>query len=140
MDYIILSSLAGTQLPRVVLSYDIGCQWSKNLLRRMKDLPEDLQLDPDVKVEVGIPTWHANGHGDECKATFSLSYMQGVGRTCGEDVETTWAQTNALGASTREMGPGARHETLNDQWCGLNFRKIMKFRAFSYSIFVKLCF
>ena len=87
----------------------------------MKDFPEELQLHSDIKVEVGIPTWHVNGHGDECKAAFSLCYMDGVGRTCGEDVETTWAQTNSLGTSTREMGPGARHETLNDHWSGLNF-------------------
>lgn len=57
--------------------------------------------------------------------------MKGVGRTCGEEVETSWAQTNALGTSTREMGPGARHETLNDQWGGFNFRKIVGFRKSS---------
>ena len=38
-----------------------------------------------------------------------------------------WAQTNALGTSIREMGPGAHHKTLNDQWSGLNFRKIVGF-------------
>jgi Kyakuja-Dileera-Zisupton transposase len=141
MDYVILSSLAGTKLPRVVLSYDIGCQWSKNLSQRMKDLPETLQLDPAVQVEVGIPTWHVNGHGDDCKANVSLGYMHGVGRTCGEDVETTWAQTNALGTSTREMGPGARHETLDDQWCGMNFRKTVGFReCFTFVIILYLQF
>ena len=134
MDYIILSSLADTKLPRVVLSYNIGCQWSKNLSHHIKDLPECLQLDPDVQVKVGIPTWHVNEHGDDCKANFSLGYMHGVGWTCGKDVETTWAQTNSLGTSIREMGPGARHETLDDQWCGLNFQKIVGFRAFFSAI------
>ena len=132
MDYIILSSLADIQLSRVVLSYDIGCQWSKNFSRRMKNFPDDLQLDSKVELEIGIPTWHVNGHGDDCKANYSLSYMHGVGRTCGEDVETTWAQTNSLGTSIREMGPGARHETLNDQWSGLNFRKIVGFCTFVF--------
>ena len=103
----------------------------------MEDFPEHLQLDPKVQIEVGIPTWHINGHGDDCKANFSLSYMPGVGRTCGEDVETTWAQTNSLGSSIREMGPGACHETLNDQWCSWNFRKIVGFRKFvSYHLMV----
>ncbi|KAM6490236.1 hypothetical protein JOM56_014213 [Amanita muscaria] len=129
MDYIILSSLAGVKLPRVVITYDIGCQWSKNFWRRVEEFPDDLKLDPATSVEVGIPSWHINGHGDNCR-TFCLNYMDGVGRTCGEEVETTWAQTNALGTSTREMGPGARHETLNDQWCGWNFRKIVGFRSF----------
>lgn len=105
----------------------------------MRDLPESLQLDPAVKVEVGIPTWHVNGHGNDCKANFSLGYMHSIGRTCGEDVETTWAQTNSLGTSTREMGPGARHETLDDQWGGLNFRKTVGFReCFSFAIILYL--
>ena len=121
MDYIILSSLAGTRLSRVVISYDIGCQWSKNFFQCMKNFPDDLQLDPNVEIEVGILTWHVNGHGDECKANYSLGHMHGVGRTCGEDVETTWAQTNSLRTSIREMGSGARHKTLNDQWSGFKF-------------------
>jgi hypothetical protein len=131
MDYIILSALAGVKLPRVVITYDIGCQWCKNFWHHMEDLPDDLKLDPATFVEVGIPSWHINGHGDNCKM-FCLSYMDGVGRTCGE-VETTWAQTNALGTSIREMGLGARHETLNDQWSGWNFQKIVGFRKLSLS-------
>jgi hypothetical protein len=127
MDYIVLASLAGVKLSKVVISYDIGCQWSKNFLRRMEQFPDDMKLDSNMKVDVGIPSWHINGHGDACKSNFGLSYMPGVGRTCGEEVETTWAQTNSLGSSTREMGPGAHHETLNDQWCGFNFRKIVGF-------------
>jgi Kyakuja-Dileera-Zisupton transposase len=137
MDYIILSSLAGVTLPRVVITYDIGCQWSKNFRRRMAEFPEDLRLDSSMSVEVGIPSWHINGHGDDCK-DFCLHYMNGVGRTCGEEVETAWAQTNALGTSIREMGPGARHETLNDHWSGSNFRKIVGFREFNF-IFAAGC-
>jgi hypothetical protein len=137
MDYIILSSLADIKLLQIVLLYDIGCQWSKNFLTHIKGFPESLQLDPNIKVEVGILTWHVNGHGDDCKANFSLGYMHGIRRTCGEDVETTWAQTNSLGASTQEMGPGTWHETLNDQWCGLNFHKVVSFHKF-LSVIVKL--
>lgn len=126
MDYIILSALANVKLPRVVIMYNIGCQWSKNLSRRMEELADDLKLDSATVVEIGIPSWHINGHGENCKV-FSLSFMDGIGHTCGEEVETTWAQMNALGTSVREMDPGACHETLNDQWCGGNFRKIVGF-------------
>ena len=76
-------------------------------------------------MEFAIPSWHINAHGADCRADFGLSYRDGVGRTCGEEVEVTWAGTNPLGPSTREMGPGARHETLNGQWGGLNFRKFV---------------
>jgi hypothetical protein len=94
----------------------------------MAGFPDEMKLDAYMKIDVGIPSWHILGHGDKCKSDFCLSYMPGVGRTCGEEVETTWAQTNSLATSIREMGPGARHETLNDQWCGWNFRKIVGFR------------
>lgn len=128
MDFIIFSALIGIALPRIVISYDIMCQWSKNYRKRMETYPETMKINPNTIVDVAIPTWHINGHGDNCKNNFSLSYMPGVGRTCGEDVETSWAHTNALGPSVREMGPGARHETLNDHWNGWNFRKIVNFR------------
>jgi len=37
------------------------------------------------------------------------------------DVEITSSHTNSLAPSTREMGPGARRETLNHHWNGWNF-------------------
>ena len=99
----------------------------------MKTLPSDMQIKEDTVIEFAIPSWHINAHGADCRANFGLSFRDGVGRTCGEEVEGTWAGTNPLGPSTREMGPGARHETLNGQWGGLNFRRILSFRKFFYS-------
>ena len=94
----------------------------------MKDFPLEMQIDEEMIVEFAIPSWHINAHGAGCHADFGLSFRDGVGRTCGEEVEVAWAGTNPLGPSTREMGPGARHETLNGQWGGLNFRRILNFR------------
>ena len=123
-----LSALAGVSVPRIVISYDIGCQWSKNLADRISAYDEDMQISEGVKLEIGIPNWHVNGHGAFCRNNYSLNYLPGVGRTCGEDVEISWSQTNSLAPSTREMGPGARRETLNDHWNGWNMRKIVGFR------------
>jgi hypothetical protein len=47
---------------------------------------------------------------------------------------TAWAQTNVLGTSTCEMGPGACHETLNNQWSSWNFQKVVGFRMFHFVI------
>ena len=82
-----------------------------------------------TKVDIAIPGWHINGHGDTCCNNFNLSYIEGAGRTVGEDIEMTWAGTNQLAPSVQEMGPAARHDTLNDQWNGWNFRKIVGFHA-----------
>ncbi|KAM6497786.1 hypothetical protein JOM56_005734 [Amanita muscaria] len=128
VDFVVLMALIGIQLLRIVITYDIVCQWSRNFLHRMKEFPEHMWLKPGTQIDVGVPSWHINGHGADCRANYCLGYMDGVGRTCGEEIESSWSQTNALGTSTREMGPGARHETLNDQWGGYNFRKIVGFR------------
>jgi hypothetical protein len=100
----------------------------------MSEYPDEMVLSPQTSVEVGIPNWHVNGHGAFCRENLSLNYIPGVGRTCGEDVETSWAHTNPLASSTREMGPGARRETLNDHWGGWNFGKIVGFREFSLTV------
>jgi hypothetical protein len=115
------------KLPRVVVTSDIGCQYSKHFWQCNQEFPDDLRLDPDTDVDIAIPSWHINGHGPKCKCNFSMSYMVGAGRTCGEEVETSWAHTNSLGMSVHEMGPGARHETLNDHWNAWNFHKIVRF-------------
>jgi hypothetical protein len=85
----------------------------------------------DMKVldwDAVIPRWHVNGHKDKCQTEFSFNYLPGVGRTCGEDVESGWYSTNPLGTSVREMGQAARHETLNDHWGSWNFQKIVGLR------------
>ena len=137
VDFGVLATLIGIILLRIVLTYDVGCQWSKNLRNRMEDFPPEMQIPDTTKVDVAIPGWHINGHGESCRNNFNLSYMEGAGRTVGEDVETVWAGTNPLAPSIREMGPAARHDTLNDHWNGWNFRKIVRFRTFSL---IFICF
>jgi hypothetical protein len=137
IDFIIFLALLGVILPRIVITYDIGCQWSKKLRKRMEEFPQEMQIPETTQVDVAIPGWHINGHGEFCRNNFNLSYMEGAGRTVGEDIETTWAGTNPLAPSVREMGPAARHDTLNDHWNGWNFRKIVGFRmSFSYLIYL----
>ena len=51
-----------------------------------------------------------------------------LGRTCGDEIESSWSQTNVLGASVREMASGGHHETLNDHFNGANIRKLVSLR------------
>jgi hypothetical protein len=135
MDYIILSALVGVTLPRIVLTYDIACQWSKNFAKRKDRFPEDLQLDSKVMIDTAIPSWHINGHRPSCQQDYCLGHMKGVGHTCGEEVEISWSHTNPLIPSVREMGPAAHHDMLNDHWIGWNFRKVVGFRELSFYCF-----
>ena len=59
MDYIVLSTLAGIKLPQVTISYDIGCQWSRNLQRCMEEYPNDMKINPNIVIDVGVPSWLA---------------------------------------------------------------------------------
>ena len=86
-----------------------------------------MQIPDTTQVDVAIPGWHINGHGTKCQNNFNLAYMEGAGRTVSEDIEMTWASTNSLAPSIREMAPAARHDTLNDHW---NFCKIVGFHMF----------
>ncbi len=133
MDFIILSALVGVTLPCVIITYDIACQWSKKFTPRMAKFPEHMRLSSNTKIDAAIPSWHINGHGEKCRRDFCLGYTPGAGRTCGEEVEISWSHTNPLAPSVREMGPAARHETLDDHWNGWNFRRIVRFHKCRYS-------
>ncbi|KAJ2921118.1 hypothetical protein H1R20_g15975, partial [Candolleomyces eurysporus] len=130
MDYIIFCTLAGVALARIVITYDIACQWSKNLPKRMEKLPEQIQVDLEkTRIAAAVPSWHINGHGSDCQTNYALAYLVGSGRTCGDEIESTWSQTNVLGASVREMASGGRHESLNDHFNGSNLRKMVGLRS-----------
>lgn len=139
MDYIVLSALIGVVLPRIIITYDIACQWSKHFKKRMSEgFPEHMRLSEHTKVDTAVPSWHINGHGQKCRQNYCLGYMNGTGRTCGEEIEVSWSHTNPLAASVREMAPAARHDALNDHWNGWNFCKVIGFRMYGLSIYYTL--
>ncbi|KZP18029.1 hypothetical protein FIBSPDRAFT_956594 [Athelia psychrophila] len=119
MDYIFASSVAGLAL-MIVISYDIACQWIKNLWNHVQGLPTRLQ--PAFKPEdltARVPAFHLDAHGKVCHAPFSLRFTHGVGRTDGEAIERLWAILRGAAAQTKEMGPGGRHNVLDD-FCGFS--------------------
>ena len=139
MDFIIFAALMGVTLHRIIITYDVICSWLIHFRKRMAEFPESMRIPDTNQVDVAIPGWHINGHGEKCRDNFNLSYMEGAGRMVGEDIETTWAGTNPLAPSVREMGPAARHDTLNDHWNGWNFRKIVGFRMNFFLFSVSCC-
>lgn len=125
MDYIFASSMQHFIPNRLVISYDIACQWSRHFISRCSSLPAHVKLDPSqmqTMVEYVIPKFHIVAHGSSCRSRYSLNFLRYMGRTDGENIERGWAWMNPASLSTREMGPGARHDTLDDQWSSWNFR------------------
>jgi hypothetical protein len=72
MDYIIFSVLRNVTLRKVVLTYDIACQWSKNFQSRQDELPEHLRLNPNMEIAVAIPGGTSTDMGKHAK-TISAS-------------------------------------------------------------------
>ncbi|KAH8101661.1 hypothetical protein DFH11DRAFT_1523480 [Phellopilus nigrolimitatus] len=131
MDYIILSTLVETTVSELLISYDIGCQWSKNFAARIENFPQEMRLDVNnVNMRTVVPKFHLPAHGVSCQTKFSLNFVPWVGHTYGEGVESEWAHINGTATSTREMAPAVRHETLNDHWSSWNWQKWLNFGSY----------
>ncbi|KAG6847867.1 hypothetical protein H0H93_005344 [Arthromyces matolae] len=128
MDYIFFSSLRGSDLERLVVSYDIVCQWHLNLRTRMLQYPHHLHISSSIlHVTFLIPKFHLPAHIEECNLLYSFNLTKGVARTDGEAPERGWANINPLAQSTKEMGPGNRRDTIDDFFNDWNWKKIIKF-------------
>ncbi|KAJ7735423.1 hypothetical protein DFH07DRAFT_870763 [Mycena maculata] len=127
MDYI-FGSLLRHHCPNLVkyISYDICCQWSKNLVERLKKLPPGLRLTIVLQLVFLIPKLHIYGHKLLCQLLISLNFMRGSARTDGEGIERPWANIGPVATSTREMGPGSRSDTLDDHWSHWNWQKLVE--------------
>ena len=125
VDYVLLSALMENKLRDIVISYDISCQYSKNFRKRIDKLPEDMQNLPSrVQLHWAVPKKHIAVHGSN-HSQYSFNFLQGVGRTYGEGVESGWSHMNPISMSTKEMGPAYRQEDLNDHWGSWNWNKIL---------------
>lgn len=127
MDYFFLSTLCLFAVVQLIVSYDIACQWSKNLTSRCANYaklkPNAISENPDLDVKFAVPKFHLPAHVPACQLKFSLNRLQGVGRTDGECPERLWSAFNGLAYSTREMGPGSRRDTLDDNFGDHNWDK-----------------
>ena len=136
IDYAVASTLAddiGAGIKDVVVTYDIGCQWGKHAPRRLSDSPSMPSVDIGSlnSFRVAVPKFHIIGHGASCQASYNLAYMDGVGMTHGESVETIWSHSTSLATWSRENRPAAHHLILNDHWTGWNWRKLVGLCKFS---------
>ncbi|KAF8588544.1 hypothetical protein K439DRAFT_1645511 [Ramaria rubella] len=126
MDYVFLSALKGEEtVNNIILSYDIACQWYKNLKARTAAMPPELRLDFESKwIRYIVPKYHLPGHAFPCQSPFSFNFCEGAGRMDGEGVERDWSQINPVVCSTKEMTPGHRTDTLNNHWGAWNWSKV----------------
>ncbi|KAF8151299.1 hypothetical protein B0H34DRAFT_709445 [Crassisporium funariophilum] len=126
MDYLFWRSLFTSKLKVINVSYDIACQWSINLRRRMFELDHEFFVyNGQTYIKFLVPKFHLPAHVVACRTRFSFNFTVGVGRTDGEAPERGWAEVNPLAASTKEMGPGSRRDTLDAHFGDYNWRKVI---------------
>ncbi|KAJ6480691.1 hypothetical protein C8R47DRAFT_1218538 [Mycena vitilis] len=132
MDYLFFTGLAGSEVVELYVSYDIACQWHKNIWARMTTLPEEVRFVKGKKYCVFlIPKFHLPAHIEACNILFSFNLTRWVGMTDGEAPERGWAMLNPLATATAEMGPGMRRDTINDAVNDMNHEKIISLGEFS---------
>lgn len=129
IDFILLCALFPLGILSLFISYDIACQYRKNFETRMDELPEDLLIPEDVEIQWGVPKAHNPAHKLACQAPYSLN-LKVVGRTDGEAPERSWSESNLVANSTKEMGPGSRHDTIDDHLGHHNWKKTCGLGAF----------
>lgn len=126
-DYIFLKTVFATAIMLLVISYDIACQWHKNLWERMQIFPPEEALSSSVRsVLFLVPKFHLPVHVEACNLQFSFNLTKGVGRMDGEAPERGWANINPAVQSMKEMGPGTRCDTLDDHFGDWNWKKTIK--------------
>ncbi|KAG2099572.1 uncharacterized protein F5147DRAFT_747267 [Suillus discolor] len=119
------STLHHTSLATLNISYDIACQWHKKLWQHMSVFPLSMHFDFVKKaISFFVPKFHLPAHIEKCQMMFSFNFKRGVGQTDGEAPERGWANINPVASSTKEMGPGARHDTLDDFFGDWNWKKV----------------
>ncbi|KAJ7511752.1 hypothetical protein B0H11DRAFT_1667218, partial [Mycena galericulata] len=127
MDYIFASILRHKHaLLLKIISYDIVCQWWKNLIERLKKLPPLVRITiTNLLMRFVIPKMHIHAHTMACQLVFSLNLLLGAAQTDGEGIERPWANIGPIASSTRVMGPGARHDCLDCHWSFWNWLKFI---------------
>ncbi|KAI6039235.1 hypothetical protein EDC04DRAFT_2868045 [Pisolithus marmoratus] len=128
MDYIFFSAIFPLLFLSVIISYDIACQWKLNLACRIGQLPDHLHVPLAVVASLfmfSIPKFHAPAHAASCAIPHSLNLMPGARCTDSEVVKHNWSEINHVTNSTKEMGHGAWHDTIDDHFGHHNFRKLV---------------
>ncbi len=136
MDYALGSALGMEVLLQrwVMVSYDIWCQYSIHLKTRMNARFPELGPVFANRVRGAIPKLHIYGHGENCQLNHSFTYSRYSGMTCGEGIESAWAEQNHAAGSTKEQSSGHRQDTLDDFNAYWNWSKLHRLRTLISSL------
>jgi hypothetical protein len=117
-------TLHGDELLDIQNSYDIGCKWWINFLKRVEGSPK-LDWDERRRLIVAVGKWHLASHQRDCFCKFSLNFIIGAGHLDGEIMETIWSQLNDPARRARSMTLAHRLVFLEQHIRDMNFKKMV---------------
>ncbi|VDB87214.1 unnamed protein product [Peniophora sp. CBMAI 1063] len=134
VDYALCGALKHSRAPFVLVTYDIACQWHKNLKARLEQIPEKREVYAGAmamvefiladKARFCVPKFHLYAHRLLCQINYAIGWTIGTGVLDGEGPERCWSGTNGAASSLREMGPGTMHDTMDDICGAWNWMKV----------------
>ncbi|VDC07778.1 unnamed protein product [Peniophora sp. CBMAI 1063] len=134
IDYILSGAMTFIRAPEVTVSYDVVCQYSKNLTERLGKIrgvrvvwtgaQRLLSLANSGALTYVVPKFHLYAHKIWCQIRLAYLWLRGTGLTDGETPERVWAGANPAAASLREMGPGGMNDVMDDMAGSWNWRKL----------------
>lgn len=108
---------------RLVLGYDIWCQYGVHLLERFRRNPHLSWPEYLEELTGVVGAWHIFAHVRECFGRFSGMYVWGIGIIEMEILETLWSLINMMTEATRSMSRANREETINFYINDMNLKK-----------------
>lgn len=139
-DYALGSALGLEALVHrwIMVNYDIWRQYSINLKARMAIRFPRLAAIFERMVRVAVPRLYIYGHGEKCQLRCSFTYTAYSGMTCGEGIQSAWAEQNHAAGSTKEQSTGHRQDALDDfnaYWSWTKLHRICTYLWLSFHVF-----
>jgi len=133
MDYALSQTMTigGTkQIPRLLLLYDIMCQWGIHAKQRFA--LNGLSMPKVNEILRGVGIWHVYAHVNRCFGRYAPIYLKHVGLVDGEILETLWSLLNQVSESCQTMSLASREETINFHMNDINRKKNMEMSKSHY--------
>ena len=106
-----LTSISPTQ--RVIIIYDVACQWSIYFQKRVKE-SSHLEIPQGISLAPAVGKWYLGAHIPECFPKYSLNFIDGIGQIDGEILETLWWPIDKVAGITWAMSKAHHQEILDD--------------------------
>ncbi|KAJ7724933.1 hypothetical protein DFH07DRAFT_971050 [Mycena maculata] len=138
-DFALSQALGDAQDQRwVVLTYDVYCQYFKNITMRFETwFPSLSRLIK--KLGGAVPKMHIRNHIGQCQSQWSMNFQEYLAFLIRELIEGSWAELNQFAGSTKEQNHGHRHDSIDDGCGQWNWDKVIGMADMLLKLYLQAC-